>query len=51
VGLLETLTVVFIVLKLLGIITWSWLAVFSPVLIAVALYLLWVLVMLILIKI
>lgn len=38
-GLLETLTVVFIVLKLLGVIAWSWWLVFSPVLIALALYL------------
>lgn len=30
-GLLDVLTVIFIVLKLLGVITWSWVWVLSPI--------------------
>ena len=41
-GLTETLTIVFIVLKLMGIITWSWWLVLLPELIAGALYLIFV---------
>lgn len=37
-GFLEILTLVFIVLKLTGLITWGWLAVLSPIIVAVALY-------------
>lgn len=37
-GILEVLTVVFVVLKLLGIITWSWWLVLSPIILAVVLY-------------
>lgn len=37
-GILEVLTVIFVVLKLLGVIAWSWLIVFSPLLVALALY-------------
>lgn len=36
-GFLDVLTIIFVVLKLLGVINWSWWLVFSPVLIAVAL--------------
>jgi len=42
VGFTETLTIVFIVLKLMGIITWSWWLVLLPELIAGALYLIFV---------
>jgi hypothetical protein len=42
VGLTETLTIVFIVLKLMGIITWSWWLVLLPELIAGALYLIFI---------
>lgn len=41
-GLTETLTIVFIVLKLMGIITWSWWLVLLPELIAGALYLIFI---------
>lgn len=33
------LTVLFVILKLVGVITWGWLAVFAPVLIAIGIYL------------
>jgi len=42
VGFTETLTIVFIVLKLMGIITWSWWLVLLPELIAGALYLIFI---------
>jgi len=35
-GFLETLTIVFIVLKLTDVIAWGWLAVFSPMLVGYA---------------
>lgn len=35
-GILETVTIVLIVLKLLGVISWSWLAVFMPLLVGLA---------------
>ena len=34
----DVLTIVFVVLKLIGVITWSWLAVLSPVIIEIILY-------------
>lgn len=34
-GFLEVLTLIFIVLKVLGIITWGWLAVLSPLIIGI----------------
>ena len=37
-GLLEVLTIVFVVLKLLGVIAWSWWLVFLPLIIAVGIY-------------
>ncbi len=37
-GFLETLTIVFIVLKLTAVIDWSWLYVFSPIFVAVGIY-------------
>jgi hypothetical protein len=37
-GLIEILTLIFVTLKLTGHIDWSWLAVFSPVLIVWTLY-------------
>lgn len=37
-GFTEILTIIFIVLKLLGVITWSWWLVCLPEIIAVALY-------------
>lgn len=40
-GLLEVLTVIFVVLKIVGIITWSWWLVFLPMIISVGLYILW----------
>jgi hypothetical protein len=40
-GFLEVLTLIFIVLKLTGIITWGWLVVFLPLIIAVVFYLAW----------
>jgi hypothetical protein len=35
-GFLETLTIVFIVLKLTDVVAWSWWAVFSPMLVGYA---------------
>lgn len=37
-GFLEVLTIIFVVLKLLGVITWSWFFVFLPLIIAVGFY-------------
>lgn len=37
-GFLELLTIIFIVLKLLGIISWSWWLVLLPEIISIALY-------------
>jgi len=37
-GVFGVLQVIFITLKLIGLITWSWWAVFSPLLISLALY-------------
>lgn len=39
-GILETLTVIFIVLKLLGVIDWSWWLVWAPMYPALTLYIL-----------
>lgn len=44
-GLLEVLTIVFIVLKLIGTIDWSWWLVLLPELIAIVLYIVWAIVM------
>jgi hypothetical protein len=41
-GLLEVLTIVFIVLKLVGIIDWSWWLVLLPEIIAFGIYIAWV---------
>lgn len=40
-GILELLTIVFIVLKLIGVIDWSWLLVLLPTIISVTFYILW----------
>lgn len=40
-GICELLTIVFVVLKLTGVITWSWWLVLLPEIIAVGLYILW----------
>ncbi|CAM4061449.1 hypothetical protein [Abyssicoccus albus] len=37
-GFLELLTIIFIILKILGYIDWSWLVVLSPMFVAIALY-------------
>lgn len=37
-GFLEVLTLIFIVLKLMGTIDWSWLTVFSPMILAFCIY-------------
>ena len=42
-GILEVLTVVFVVLKLCGVISWPWLLVILPEIIAVAIYVIYVL--------
>jgi len=39
-GFTEILTIIFVVLKLIGVISWSWWLVFMPEIIAVALYIL-----------
>lgn len=38
-GILEVLTIVFVVLKLLSVIDWSWWLVLSPILFSISLYL------------
>lgn len=43
-GVLGVLTILFVVLKLLHVIEWSWLIVFLPVLIGLALKILWIVV-------
>jgi hypothetical protein len=40
-GFLEALTLIFIVLKLVGFVTWSWFFVLLPLFIAIAIYILW----------
>lgn len=40
-GFLEALTIVFVVFKLIGIISWSWWAVFIPMYISFAIYIGW----------
>lgn len=37
-GLLEILTIIFVVLKFVGVITWSWWLVLSPLWVALGLY-------------
>jgi len=46
-GIAELLTIVFIVLKLTGVIAWSWWLVLLPILIAVGIYVVWLIVLLI----
>lgn len=41
-GFTEFLTIIFVVLKLIGVISWSWWLVFMPEIIAVVLYILFV---------
>ncbi len=41
-GILGVLTIIFVVLKLLHVIEWSWLIVFMPVLIGLALKIIWI---------
>ena len=43
-GVLGVLTILFVVLKLLHVIEWSWLIVFLPVLLGLALTILWIVV-------
>lgn len=43
-GFLELLTIVFVVLKAVGVVDWSWWVVFSPVALAAVLYISWFLV-------
>ena len=50
IGFTGLLTIVFIVLKLLGKITWSWLWVLSPIWISVVLWTLYVIVLLIIFR-
>ena len=44
IGILGVLTILFVVLKLLHVIEWSWLIVFLPVLIGLALKIIWIVV-------
>lgn len=44
-GILETLTIVFIVLKLCKVVTWSWAVVLSPLWIGLLIYLIVVIVL------
>lgn len=38
-GILEGLTIIFVVSKILGLIAWSWWLVFSPLIVAMTIYL------------
>lgn len=40
-GILEVLTIVFIVLKLIGTIDWSWWLVLLPTIVSVSFYIIW----------
>jgi hypothetical protein len=40
-GILELLTIVFVVLKLIGTIDWSWWLVLSPTILSVSFYVIW----------
>lgn len=40
-GILELLTIIFILLKAFGVITWSWWLVFLPSIISVSIYVIW----------
>jgi hypothetical protein len=40
-GILELLTIVFVVLKLIGTIDWSWWLVLLPAIVSVSLYIIW----------
>lgn len=44
-GFTEVLTIIFILLKVFGVISWSWWVVFLPEIIAVALYVVLVIIM------
>ncbi|MCH4825766.1 hypothetical protein [Planococcus halocryophilus] len=50
-GFLEVLTIIFVVLQLTGVIAWSWWLVFLPLIIAVGIYVVWLLIILIAAKI
>jgi hypothetical protein len=41
VGFLEVLTLIFVVLKIMGIISWSWWLVVLPEIISIVIYILW----------
>lgn len=41
-GLLELLTLIFVLLKLTGLIAWSWWLVLLPAFIALAIYVIWI---------
>jgi len=43
-GFMEILTIIFVVLKLVGVISWSWWLVFLPVIISFSLYIIWIVV-------
>lgn len=40
-GILEVLTIIFVICKLLGVIEWSWWLVFSPEIFAIVMYIIW----------
>ncbi|MED4883089.1 hypothetical protein [Bacillus smithii] len=40
-GLAEVLTIIFVVLKLTGVISWNWFLVLLPEIIAIGIYVLW----------
>ncbi|MGJ8731388.1 hypothetical protein ACRW9N_13165 [Listeria aquatica] len=41
-GLLEILTIIFVICKLIGVISWSWWLVFLPEIIAICWYVFWI---------
>ncbi|SFG10183.1 hypothetical protein [Sporolactobacillus nakayamae] len=40
-GFLEVLTIIFVICKLIGVLSWSWWIVLLPEIIAVAIYIIW----------
>ncbi|KAA0957715.1 transmembrane Fragile-X-F protein [Planococcus sp. ANT_H30] len=46
-GFLEVLTIIFVVLQLTGVIAWSWWLVFLPLIIAVGIYVVWLLIVIV----
>lgn len=44
-GIAEVLTIIFVILKLVGVITWSWWLVLLPEIIGIGVYVLWIIIL------